>query len=490
LRTLEKILREGKPVRTLVVGDLILDRYVEGKVERINPEAPVPVVHARKERLSLGGAANTARNLKVLGGSVRLLGAVGQDDDGEALRGLCAENGIAGEGILSDPERQTTKKTRVIARGAQLVRVDWEDPVPLGKTQEAKLLAEAFLGPDLPEMIVLSDYGKGVLTPSVLEHLIREGEEKGIPVLVDPKGRDFEKYTGAFLVTPNRKEAEGWIGNPLVEEADFKKALTALKEKLRLRASVITLGPEGLAWLDEKGEFGRLQAQAREVFDITGAGDTVIATLAYFLGSGLPLKDALGLANLAAGISVGRVGAVAVGREEILERLLGTPPLSRKILDREGARTFADAERRDGKTVVFTNGCFDILHRGHVEYLRFCREQGDSLIVGLNADTSVSKLKGPGRPLNQETDRATLLAALESVDAVVVFDEETPANIIRVVEPDVLVKGEDWREKGVVGREFVEARGGKVILAPLLEGFSTSDILQRLRGDSREEPSD
>jgi D-beta-D-heptose 7-phosphate kinase/D-beta-D-heptose 1-phosphate adenosyltransferase len=473
-----------EPVRALVVGDVILDRYVEGAVERINPEAPVPVVHARRERFALGGAANVARNLRALGCDVALLGVVGDDEAGETLRALCESEAIDAAGLLQDPGRPTTRKTRVISRSQHIVRVDWEEARPLSADLEARFAEAAFGDGPAPGVVVLSDYAKGMLAGALVQSLVKAGREKGVPVLVDPKGRDFSKYAGAHLVTPNRGEAEAWSHRALEGDAEVREVLAALKAKLDLRASVVTLGAEGMAWLDEADRFGRLAAEAREVFDITGAGDTVIATLACFLGAGLPLETALRIANVAASISVGSVGTVSVSREEILQRLEGErPPWERKRIAREDLEAWARGQRDRGRRVVFTNGCFDVLHRGHVEYLRFCRDQGDVLVVGLNSDASVRALKGEGRPVNPEEDRAAVLAALESVDAVSVFGEETPAAIIEQVCPDVLVKGEDWRDKGVVGREFVEGRGGTVVLAPLLEGYSSSGTIRKLEPD-------
>ena len=483
---LAAIVRDSKAPRALVIGDAILDRYVEGEVERINPEAPVPVVHARRDRSGLGGAANVARNLQVLGCETRLLGVVGADEDGALLRSLCEQEGIRAGGLLADPGRPTTKKTRVISQGHHLLRVDWEEVSPIPEALEREIAGLAFTGPGSPQVVVLSDYAKGVLTPGLLREVIEEGARRGVPVLVDPKGRDFRRYAGAFLATPNRGEAEAFCGTRLRAEPEIREALRSLRDGLSLRAAVITLGAGGIAWLDERGEFGSVRPEAREVFDVTGAGDTVIAALACFLGAGAPLGEALRIANVAAGIKVGRVGTAAIRREEILGRLLGGPGGGSKVLERSAVRAWAAHRRAAGKRIVFTNGCFDLLHRGHVEYLRFCRSHGDVLIVGLNTDRSVRALKGEGRPVNREADRAEVLAALEAVDGVVLFDEDTPDAIVREVEPDVLVKGEDWREKGVVGREFVEARGGKVVLAPLVKGYSTTSLLDRAAEKARD----
>lgn len=481
MRSLESVVRQAPRVRAVVAGDLILDRYVEGDVSRINPEAPVPVVRAHRERFGLGGAANTALNLAALGAEVRLLGAVGEDEDGALLCDLASKAGIDASATVAEGGRITTRKTRVISRSQHLLRVDWETDRPLAPAGVERLADAAFAG-EAPDILVLSDYAKGVLTEGLLSRVLQEGRKRSIPVLVDPKGREFSRYAGAYLVTPNRAEAEAWSGSSLSEEDAIRRCLASLKKDLDLRAAVITLGSGGLAWIDDQDVHHRERARAREVFDVTGAGDTVLAALAFFLGAGAALHEAARLANVAAGIAVGRVGAVAVSREEILERILdaGDGP-ERKFVDRSALEAVLEARRRRGSKIVFTNGCFDVLHRGHVEFLRFCRAQGDFLVVGLNSDRSVRALKGPSRPVNAEADRAAVLAALESVDLIAVFDEDTPERIIETVKPDVLVKGEDWREKGVVGREFVEGRGGKVVLAPLVPGYSTTEALDRMR---------
>ncbi len=484
MNALETALKNEKTVRALVAGDLILDRYVEGDVGRINPEAPVPVVQAAGERFSLGGAANTARNLKVLGCDVDLFGVAGDDPEGRTLREALRDRGIDPGGVVLDPARPTTKKTRVISRGQHLIRVDWEKTGPLDAEVETRLVRALAVAAGKADVVVVSDYGKGLLTPRILSALLDAGAKASIPVLVDPKGRDFVKYAGATLLTPNRGEVQAWSGRLLDDETSIREALEALKREISLQVAVVTLGSGGLAWVDEKGNFHRIRAEAREVFDVTGAGDTVMATLACFIGAGVPLADALRLANIAGGIAVGRLGTTAVSRSEIFERVLhGSGSPGAKVVARADLPALLEARRDRGETVVFTNGCFDILHRGHVEYLRFCRRQGDVLVVGLNDDRSVRALKGAHRPVNPGKDRAAVLAALASVDLIVFFDEETPEAIIREAEPDVLVKGEDWREKGVVGRAFVEGRGGTVVLAPLTPGFSTSELIEKLRKD-------
>jgi D-beta-D-heptose 7-phosphate kinase/D-beta-D-heptose 1-phosphate adenosyltransferase len=327
--------------------------------------------------------------------------------------------------------------------------------------------------------VVLSDYGKGVLTPEVVQAVVRAAREAGVPVLVDPKGDDYRRYRGATLVTPNRKEAEQAVGRKLARLEDLPAAADDLMRQAELDAAVITLGADGIYFRDRRGASGHVPAQARQVFDVTGAGDTVVAQLAFYLADGVALGPAVELANQAAAITVARLGTHAVSREELLAHLQEGYPHGGKIVRGLELEALLARWRKDGKRIVFTNGCFDVLHAGHVSYLRFARDKGDVLIVGVNDDESVRRLKGAGRPVNPLEDRLEVLAALEMVDAVTSFGEDTPAKIIERVTPNVLVKGQDWADKGVVGREWVEAHGGVVQLAPMLPGRSTTGILER-----------
>jgi D-beta-D-heptose 7-phosphate kinase/D-beta-D-heptose 1-phosphate adenosyltransferase len=330
------------------------------------------------------------------------------------------------------------------------------------------------------DAVILSDYGKGVLTRRVLEVALRACNERRVPVLVDPKGTDFTRYRGATLLTPNRKEAELALGRSLKSLEDVPAAARDLKRIASLHASVITLGADGMYFEDADGTNGLVPTTAQQVFDVTGAGDTVISHLALALGSGWKLADAVVLANTAAGIVVGKRGAASVTRTEVREALGDHAGRENKVVDESGLDARVTRWRQEGRRIVMTNGCFDVLHAGHVQYLRFARSQGDVLIVGVNDDASVKRLKGAGRPVNGIEDRMEVLAALEMVDAVLPFGDDTPAALVERVTPHVLVKGEDWREKGVVGREWVERHGGKVVLAPLLAGRSTTSTLEKL----------
>lgn len=479
-RLLERLAGLGRP-RVLVVGDLMLDRYVSGDVVRLSPEAPIPVLSARSTEERLGGAGNVAANLRAMDVECEVLGILGDDPHGERLREMFAEIGADATACVSSPNRPTTEKTRLLAGMHQLLRVDWERTAPISLENEERFVAAIEAGVERANAVVLSDYDKGALTPNVLARAIAAGRAHGVPVLVDPKGDDYRGYRGATLVTPNRKEAEEAVGRQLATLEDVSAAARELLETCELDAAVVTLGSEGMYHLERDGHAGRVPTFARAVFDVTGAGDTVISQLALALGDGWSLEEAVHLANHAAGIVVGRRGAAVVSRGELagaieaaggpVGKVLGPATLERVLADWRSA----------GKRIVFTNGCFDIIHPGHVTYLRQARSRGDVLLVGINDDDSVRRLKGPGRPVNPVEDRAAVLAALEMVDAVVPFAEDTPKEIIERVTPHVLVKGEDWAEKGVVGREWVEAHGGEVFLAPLVPGRSTTNILERAR---------
>ena len=470
----------GSP-RICVVGDLILDRYLVGSVSRISPEAPIPVLAAQRDELRLGGAGNVAANLVAMGAQVQMVAVVGADPLEGEVRGLLQQLGIDDSGVLADPSRPTIEKTRFLSGVQQMLRVDREDLRPLDGEMEQGLLAAAQEALAQSDAVILSDYGKGVLTEEVSQALIQVARAKGIPCLVDPKGSDWTCYRGATLVTPNRKEAQEALGRELPDLDAVQAGAGDLIERNQLDAVVITLSADGIYYRSQDGTDGRVQAEARQVYDVTGAGDTVVAHLALHLASGLNLSSAVGLANQAAGIVVARLGTHAVIPDELRSRLEGRDPGGEGVVlkDKSALEARLELWRREGQTIVFTNGCFDILHRGHVEYLRFARRQGDLLLVGVNSDASVGRLKGASRPVNPLEDRMEVLAALEVVDGVVAFDQDTPKDLIEAVTPAVLVKGEDWREKGVVGQEWVEDHGGRVVLASVLPGRSTTSILDR-----------
>ena len=469
--------------RVLVIGDLILDRYVSGDVERISPEAPIPVLNARTTAEKLGGAGNVAANLRSMEAEVEMVGVVGQDGRGRMLSEMLAQSGVVTSGVLADPSRPTTEKTRMISGVQQVLRVDFEVSRPISDELATRILGELSARIAQAGAVILSDYGKGVLTPKVLAGAIELAQRHGVPVLVDPKGSDYTRYRGATLITPNRKEAEEALGRKLSDRAEWPRAAQELISIADLQAAVVTLGAQGMFLMNRAGESVHVPTFAREVFDVTGAGDTVISHLALYLAAGLDLPTAVHLANHAAGIVVAKPGAASVTRGELFERLDQHERGWRsnaKVVHGERLEAQLKLWRSQNKRIVFTNGCFDILHVGHVDYLRFARMQGDVLIVGVNDDASVRRLKGPTRPVNTLEDRMAVLAALEMVDGVTSFAEDTPASVVERVSPSVLVKGEDWRDKGVVGREWVETHGGKVVLAPLVPGRSTTGTIERI----------
>lgn len=481
-RRLAEILAGLPSARILVVGDLILDRYADGKASRVSPEAPVLVFEAGDERHLLGGACNVAANLRELGATAAVLGVVGDDDAGRRLRQLLHDAGIDTAAMVVDPSRPTTRKTRYVAKTMQVLRVDEESRAPIAAAVEAKLLAMLAQRPFPWQGVLLSDYGKGVLTPRVVQAAIAAARSQGGVTVVDPKGKDYTLYRGVDLLTPNREEAEAATGITIHSSEDLHRVAARLREITGIRTAVITLGKDGIFFETEDGSHRILPTEARQVFDVTGAGDTVVAALTYCRACGVGLEESLRLANHAAGITVGKRGTWAPSRAEVLASLgAGSPGPTGKVLTRVQAIEVAARLRAEGRRLVFTNGCFDLLHAGHCDYLQRARGYGDALLVAVNSDGSVQRQqKGPGRPINPLDDRMAVLAALQAVDYVVPFDEDTPQALVEALTPHVLAKGEDWRDKGVVGREWVEAHGGQVVLVPLVPGRSTTSVVQRI----------
>ncbi|MCU0725620.1 MAG: D-glycero-beta-D-manno-heptose 1-phosphate adenylyltransferase [Planctomycetes bacterium] len=488
----ETVRNLGAP-RLVVAGDVMLDRYVFGAMERISPEAPIGVLRVAEEEVRLGGAGSVARNLAVLGARVTLCGFLGTGPYGDDFLALAADAGIDTGRVRRVPGRRTSLKTRLIARrgagGQQVLRVDREDDSAYPLSEDAALTQSVLQALGEADLLVLSDYAKGALSPSLVRTAITAARAKGIRVLVDPKvpGLMDERYRGASVVTPNRVEASTCVGFRIDGPGSAKRAARLLAEGQDLEAAAITLDRDGICLYPRGGPGQLFDISPRDVYDVTGAGDMVISAMAMALSAGASLGDAVRLANLAAGLEVSKLGVVPISREELLEALhqeespgRGKGRSAAELADRLAAC------RRRGQKIVFTNGCFDLLHAGHARLLSFARSQGDVLVVGLNSDASVRRLKGEGRPVTPEAERVELLSALGCVDHVLVFDEDTPQQAVEQVAPDVLVKGEDWREKGVVGREFVEGRGGQVILFPLTPGRSTTDILRRLAERPRE----
>lgn len=470
-----------RPVWALVIGDLMLDCYLWGRVERVSPEAPVPVVLLDQENQRPGGAANVAANLTGLGLSCRVLGCVGNDEAGKQLANAVAQSGVGTELIVRLPNRPTTTKTRVVGGHQQMLRVDRESDAPFA-ADELRLLEAAVRQAmkDAPAIVVLSDYAKGVLHPGLCQLVIHLAKAAGIPVLVDPKGRDYAKYRGATALTPNRRETSDACGG--ISDIDaLLAAADQLRQDLQLKFLAVTRSEEGITLLEQDQKL-HIATMARQVFDVSGAGDTVIATLAAGMVAGLSHYDALHLANLAAGVVVGKTGTVPINRDDLLAELTNEDIREQadKISDLPHLLARAASWRARGERVVFTNGCFDLLHAGHVTYLEQARNAGDRLVLGLNTDASVRRLKGESRPVIHEQDRARVLAALESVDAVILFDEDTPLKLIQAIKPEILVKGSDYTEEQVVGATEVKSWGGKVVLVPVVPGHSTSHIIEKL----------
>jgi len=466
----------------LVIGDLMLDRYLWGEVERISPEAPVPVVLLKNETECAGGAANVAANLVGLNIATRLAGFIGDDDNGTRLQRAIADLGVDATGLVQAERHPTIAKTRIVGGHQQMMRLDQEDRAQYSDADMQNLLAALHRQlADQPAVVVLSDYAKGVLTPALCQTVIAEARKHNIPVLVDPKGRDYGKYSGATALTPNKRETAEACGVNVHDNEALLVAAARLRESLKLDFLAITRSEEGVS-LIEDGHTLHIPATAKQVFDVSGAGDTVIATLAAGLIAGLERQQALHLANLAAGVVVGKVGTVPIKHEELLRELTveDSTQQADKVCTLDTLLTRVAAWRAAGQKIVFTNGCFDLLHAGHVTYLEGARKLGDRLIVGLNTDRSVSALKGSSRPVIHEADRARVMAALESVDAVILFDEDTPLNLINAVRPDVLAKGSDYTEDQVVGGKEVKSWGGKVALVELVPGRSTSSIIVKL----------
>mgnify|MGYP002638755679 FL=1 len=471
------VLKSFKP-NILVVGDLMIDHYLWGSCERISPEAPVQVVDISKETTVLGGAGNVINNLNVLGAHVSVCSVIGDDNNGVELISMLENIGVDTRNIMIQTKRKTSKKSRVIAVSQQVLRYDNESKNDILDTSVTEILKSLSHDIAAYDMVILSDYGKGVLTDVLCQGIIALAKKDNVKVLVDPKGTDFTKYKGAYLLTPNKKEAMLATNININSEETLREALVKLKQECDLGISLITLSEDGIATYDKEVKI--FPTVAKEVFDVTGAGDTVIASIAFALSAGKNIEQAAAFANLAAGVVVGKIGSATVSLAEIeeYEASLHKSTSDAHIKSFEDIETIVDRCRNSGKKVVFTNGCFDILHVGHVKYLQIAKSFGDILIVGLNSDESVTRLKGPTRPVNIAEDRAYLLAALEAVDYVVPFVEDTPYELIKMIKPDVLVKGGDYEGKDVVGTEFA----GELKLVDFVDGKSTTRTIEKIQG--------
>ena len=475
--------------KVLCIGDVMLDRFVYGSVNRISPEAPIPIIRVERESAMLGGAGNVARNATALGAAVQFLSLVGDDLPGREVMEYVANDKGVEPYIQTERNRPTTIKTRYIASGQQLLRSDNETTSPIAADTISNLSALAGqLSADV-EAIILSDYGKGVLHTDVVASAINAARAAGKPVIVDPKGTDYSIYRGATVVTPNRAEAQAATGIAVNSDEDAIAAATKIITDCGIDNVLLTRSQDGMTLVTKDGEAIHLPTEAREVFDVSGAGDTVVACLAAAIAAGSNLSDAARIANVAAGIVVGKIGTAIVYPDELISALhhhdlmIGEAKLM--PLDRMVDR--AERWRRKGYKVGFTNGCFDLLHPGHLSLLKQARAACDRLIVGLNSDASVKRLKGEARPVQSEAARAAVLGSLETISGVVIFGEDTPVNLISAIKPDILVKGADYTIDKVVGADIVQGYGGKVVLANLEDGFSTTSTIARMnKGKDRD----
>ena len=460
----------------LVIGDVMLDKYIFGEVNRTSPEAPVPVVEKKSESFRMGGAANVAANLIGLGIKTILSGVVGNDQNGEALKRLLKKNNISQQGLIKST-LSTTTKTRIIAGHQQIVRVDDEDTnISLSANQIKKILNLII---KKPSIIILSDYAKGFLTENLTQKIIKQAKKNDIPILVDPKGNDIKKYAGASILTPNKKEA--FVLSNLVEpdEGLLEKQLKKICIKFDIENIAVTQGDQGIKLVSSRKIDVIPATKLKKVFDVSGAGDTVIATLAAGLIGKLTTHKSLELANIAAGVAIGKVGTVAIEGHEIINEIDTEQTLQiHKIISFNKLDGLIKNLRAKDLKIGFTNGCFDILHAGHVTYLEQAKNNIDFLILGLNSDSSVKKIKGAKRPIINQEDRARVLSSLEAVDAVIIFDEETPIKLIQRIKPNFLIKGSDYKLTEVVGHKEVAKWGGKVKLVELLAGRSSSNIIK------------
>jgi len=463
--------------KIMVIGDLMIDHYLWGACERISPEAPVQIVSIEKETSVLGGAGNVIRNLIDLGASVAVLSVLGDDDNALVLKKLLENIGVNTKDIVSEKKRPTSKKSRILASNQQVLRYDKETTKAISPKSEAEICRIFTETIHLYDVIIVSDYNKGVLTYSLTQALIKIAKKAKKKILIDPKGSDFSKYKGATLLTPNKKEAILATNIDIQDDTSLLKAIQKIQNDCDLDSSLITLSEEGIAVYEQS--LRKHPTVAREVFDVTGAGDTVIASLGFAMASGYAMDKAVKFANLCAGVVVGKIGSATASLDEVIayESSLHQSTSTSHIKSLEEIQSLSQS--LEGKKIVFSNGCFDILHIGHVKYLEIAKSYGDILIIGLNSDASVRRLKGETRPINTQEDRAYLLASLEAVDYVVVFDEDTPYTLIKAIQPHILVKGGDYEGKVVVGEDIAQ----ELRLVTFVEGKSTTKIIERIQND-------
>jgi len=467
--------------RILVIGDLMIDKYLWGECTRVSPEAPVQIINVKEETKALGGAGNVANNLATLGANVEVLSIIGGCKISDELRKLFKNINLSTDYLFEQKDRVTSKKTRIVSAQQQVIRYDIESDEDINKTSERRLINSYKSIIDDFDLVIISDYGKGVITNYVAQEVIKIANSCKIKVIVDPKGSDYSKYTSAYLLTPNKKEACEATGINISDEKSLKDALIYLKETYQLNKSLITLSENGIAIYDT--QYRSHPTVAKEVFDVTGAGDTVISMIGYALASNQDIDSAVILANLAAGVVVSKIGSATASFEEIIryESSLNYSDCEKCVLSLETFVKILDGLKKSNKKIVFTNGCFDILHMGHVKYLEKARKLGDILVVGINSDDSVTRLKGNNRPINSLNDRSCILASLKSVDYVIPFFEDTPIELITAIIPDILVKGGDYKDKNVIGKDIAT----ELVLIDFVEGRSTSNTISKIQANDR-----
>lgn len=471
----------GKTV--LVVGDVILDSFVYGSVQRISREAPAPILSETRRTDMLGGAGNLARNIESLGGQAHLISAIGADGEGARIKALAEQSCGDRAAFIEQGQRQTPSKIRYVSKAQQMFCVDRDPSGQLGQDDAKALLDEVKHRLNVCDLVVLSDYGRGILTPYVSRAVIDLARAAGKPVTVDPRGHDYTRYDGATLIKPNADELAAETGLAVTDDTSAENALKALSKIVpQTTALIVTRGAGGMSLRTATGTFSHHSSRPREVFDVSGAGDTALAALSLSLAAGVDLSECMAIADLAAGVAVTKPGTAIVEPYEILDDAgIGEQAPDWRVMSREDAATLCAHWREQGLKVGFTNGCFDILHPGHLSVLRYAASACDRLIVGLNSDASVSRLKGEDRPINSQQSRAVMLASLEMTDRIVVFEDDTPEELIQALKPDVMIKGADYQVDDLPGAAFIKANGGEVLLAPLLDGLSTTRIVEKMK---------
>lgn len=483
--TLETMIEQIKSAKILCIGDLMLDQFIYGEVERISPEAPVPILKIKRKEYMLGGAGNVVRNIASLGAKALFMGIIGHDDYGNIIKKLLAEQ-TDEQSLLFPFAHKTTVKKRFVTNFQQLLRVDDELALTLTAEQKETLLADFEKLVQQADLVIISDYGKGLFTKDVLAKVIAIANQHHKKVVVDPKGKDFSIYAGAFIVTPNKKELAEATNCPVNNDDHIINAAQTIIKQCQINNVLVTRSDEGMTLVENNGQVKHFKALAKEVFDVSGAGDTVVAVIAACLGAEIDLVNAIQIANIAGSVVVSKKGTAVAYPEEIYKALhenQSTPYYTDKIVRLPQALELINLWRAKGLKIGFTNGCFDLLHPGHISLIEQAKQTCNKLVIGLNSDASVQRLKGESRPIQNETARALILSSLSAVNLVVIFEEDTPLNLITNLKPDVLVKGADYTIATVVGADVVISYGGKVVLAELKEGFSTSNTIKKMTLD-------